>query len=188
MVLQTSQQIVWIVYRVWPNEYVLDIIADREPCWLHPSDLCCSPGCLPCAEIPVALWGCLQVELSLGRFCVYDVKEMDPTVAWLAGGRRPNVPELLLYERAEDNIPVFGGGTSLWSDGSQMVSMGNITHHLGYVPSGFHDNPYTYGCGIDPYEQQHLYMSPYCRQRTSLRLKYICDSITLLLSIRPYLR
>ena len=46
-------------------------------------------------------------QLGLGSFCVYDVKEMDPTVAWLAGGRRPNVLELLLYERAEDDIPVL---------------------------------------------------------------------------------
>ena len=47
-------------------------------------------------------------QLVLGSFCVYDVKEMDPTVAWLAGGRRPNVLELLLNERAEDDIPVLG--------------------------------------------------------------------------------
>ena len=33
--------------------------------------------------------------------------KMDPTVAWLAGGRRPNVLQLLLYERATDNIPVL---------------------------------------------------------------------------------
>ena len=47
-------------------------------------------------------------QLVLGSFCVYDVKAMDPTVAWLAGGRRPYVLELLLHERAEDDILVLG--------------------------------------------------------------------------------
>ena len=46
-------------------------------------------------------------QLGLGSFCLYDVKEMDSTVAWLAGGKRPSVLELLLYERAEDDIPVL---------------------------------------------------------------------------------
>ena len=46
-------------------------------------------------------------QLGLGSFCIYDVKDMDPTVAWLSGGRRPNVLELLLYERPEDDIPVL---------------------------------------------------------------------------------
>ena len=46
-------------------------------------------------------------QLGLGSFCIYDVKEMDPTVAWISGDRRPNVLELLLYERPEDDIPVL---------------------------------------------------------------------------------
>ena len=46
-------------------------------------------------------------QLGLGSFCLYNVNEMDSTVAWLEGGKRPNVLELLLYERPEDDIPVL---------------------------------------------------------------------------------